>query len=64
MNKIDPLQQAVVDAAAEFATAREKLMRAEQAYSKAHQGKSTTWNAVDKSRQQNFSASAPTLTDC
>ena len=64
MNTRDPLQQAVMDAAAEFNAAREKLTRAETAYNQSLRKKSTTWNAVDKNKQQNFSAISPTLTDC
>jgi hypothetical protein len=52
-----------MDAAAEFEAAREKLTRAETAYNQSLR-KSTTWNAVDKNKQQNFSAGSPTLTDC
>jgi len=58
------LQKAVVDAAAEFSAAREKLVKAEMAYNQALHDSAGTVNAVDKSKQQKFSPNVSTVTDC
>jgi len=64
MKNTDSLQKAVVEAAAEFSAAREKLIKAELAYNQALDENAGTFNAVDKSKQQKFSSNAPTVTDC
>lgn len=65
MKNIASLQNAVVEAAAEFSAAREKLVKAEVAYNQAlDENNASTWNAVDKGKQQKFSSGSPTVTDC
>ena len=64
MKNTDSLQKAVVEAVAEFSAAREKLIKAELAYNQALDENASTFNAVDKSKQQKFSSNAPAVTDC
>lgn len=64
MKNTASLQHAVVEAAAEFTAAREKLVKAELAYNQALHENASTLNAVDKSKQQKFSSNVPTVTDC
>lgn len=63
MKNTNSLQKAVVEAAAEFSAAREKLVKAEMAYNQALHDADTV-HAVDKNKQQKFSSNAPTVTDC
>jgi len=63
MKSIPSLQQAVVQAATEFSTAREKLLKAEAAYNQALQENSDTFNVIDKNKQYNFSSN-DVVTDC
>jgi len=68
MKNTASLQKAVVEAAAEFTAAREKLVKAEVAFSQALHENACTLNAVDKNKPQKFSLSIPTMiptmTDC
>lgn len=64
MKNTASLQKAVVEAAAEFSAAREKLVKAEVAYNHALHENANTLNAVDKGTQQKFSSNVLTVTDC